>query len=93
VRCRSLVVVVNERLALSRSVVINTFRRENDRFWILTIHPTLNLFAAGHDNGMVVFKLERERPVYAVVGNLVYYVKDKYLRRLEISTSKDVPIM
>lgn len=28
-------------------VAINTFRRENDRFWILTIHPTLNLFAAG----------------------------------------------
>lgn len=42
---------------------------------------------------MIVFKLERERPVYAVVGNLVYYVKDKYLRRLEITTSKDVPLM
>lgn len=28
-------------------VAINTFRRENDRFWILTIHPNLNLFAAG----------------------------------------------
>jgi coatomer protein complex subunit alpha (xenin) len=74
-------------------VAINTFRRENDRFWILAIHPTLNLFAAGHDNGMIVFKLERERPVYAVVGNLVYYVKEKYLRRLEITTSKDVPLM
>jgi coatomer protein complex subunit alpha (xenin) len=47
----------------------------------------------GHDNGMIVFKLERERPVYAVVGNLVYYVKEKYLRRLEITTSKDVPLM
>jgi hypothetical protein len=28
-------------------VAVNTFRRENDRFWILAIHPTLNLFAAG----------------------------------------------
>ncbi|CAF4209674.1 unnamed protein product, partial [Adineta steineri] len=65
----------------------------NDRFWVLAIHPTLNLFAAGHDNGMIVFKLERERPVYAVVGNLIYYVKEKYLRRLEITTSKDVPLM
>jgi len=78
---------------MTKRVVINTFRRENDRFWILTVHPTLNLFAAGHDNGMIVFKLERERPVYAVVGNLVYYVKEKYLRRLEITTSKDVPLM
>lgn len=42
---------------------------------------------------MIVFKLERERPVYAVIGNLVYYVEDKYLRRLEIPTSKDIPLM
>jgi coatomer protein complex subunit alpha (xenin) len=42
---------------------------------------------------MIVFKLERERPVYAVVGNLLYYVKEKYLRRLEMTTSKDVPLM
>ncbi|CAF4227776.1 unnamed protein product, partial [Adineta steineri] len=78
---------------MTKRVAINTFRRENDRFWVLAIHPTLNLFAAGHDNGMIVFKLERERPVYAVVGNLIYYVKEKYLRRLEITTSKDVPLM
>ena len=42
---------------------------------------------------MIVFKLERERPVYAVVGNLLYYVKEKYLRRLEMTTSKDIPLM
>ncbi|CAF1023866.1 unnamed protein product [Didymodactylos carnosus] len=78
---------------MTKRVAINTFRRENDRFWVLAMHPTLNLFAAGHDNGMVVFKLERERPVYAVVGNIVYYVKDKHLRKLEIVTSKDVPLM
>lgn len=42
---------------------------------------------------MIVFKLERERPVYAVADNIVYYVKDKYLRKLEITTSKDVPLM
>ena len=28
-----------------------TFRRQNDRFWILDAHPTLNLLAAGHDTG------------------------------------------
>jgi len=26
---------------------LNTFRREHDRFWVLSAHPTLNLFAAG----------------------------------------------
>jgi hypothetical protein len=42
---------------------VQTFRRENDRFWILAAHTTQNLLAAGHDSGMIVFKLERERPV------------------------------
>jgi hypothetical protein len=27
---------------------IQTFRREHDRFWILTAHPEMNLFAAGN---------------------------------------------
>merc|ERR1719335_1207235 len=42
---------------------IHTFRRENDRFWIIASHPTSNLMAVGHDGGMVVFKLDRERPL------------------------------
>ena len=32
-------------------------------------------FLSGHDGGMIVFKLERERPPYAVHGNTLYYVK------------------
>ena len=28
---------------------LKTFRREHDRFWILTAHPEVNLLAAGHD--------------------------------------------
>jgi coatomer protein complex subunit alpha (xenin) len=50
-------------------------RRENDRFWILAAHPEHNLFAAGHDTGMIVFKLERERPAMSAHGNMLYYVK------------------
>ncbi|KFM76440.1 Coatomer subunit alpha, partial [Stegodyphus mimosarum] len=70
-----------------------TFRRENDRFWIMTAHPSLNLFAAGHDSGMIIFKLERERPSFAVHNNLLYYVKDRYLRRLDLNHSKDVCLL
>ena len=32
---------------MSKRTAVQTFRRENDRFWVLTAHPTLNLFAAG----------------------------------------------
>ena len=56
-------------------------------------HPTLNLFAAGHDGGMVIFKLERERPAHAMSGNILYYVKEKYLRKLDLTTSRDTAVM
>lgn len=59
----------------------------------MAAHPTLNMFAAGHDSGMIVYKLERERPAYAVHNNILYYVKDRYLRKLDFSTSKDNPLI
>ncbi|KAF4680391.1 hypothetical protein FOZ60_013580 [Perkinsus olseni] len=69
----------------TKRVAIHTFRRENDRFWILAVHPTNSLIAAGHDSGMVVFKLDRERPVFALgsgsghAGQSLYLAKDGYL--------------
>lgn len=47
----------------------------------------------GHDGGMIIFKLERERPAFAVHQNLLYYVKERYLRKLDFNTSKDVAVM
>nr|8ENY_A Chain A, Putative coatomer subunit alpha [Schizosaccharomyces pombe]8ENY_B Chain B, Putative coatomer subunit alpha [Schizosaccharomyces pombe]8ENY_C Chain C, Putative coatomer subunit alpha [Schizosaccharomyces pombe] len=43
---------------LNRRTAVQTFRRDNDRFWFITVHPKLNLFAAAHDSGVMVFKLE-----------------------------------
>ncbi|XP_010271512.1 PREDICTED: coatomer subunit alpha-1-like [Nelumbo nucifera] len=68
---------------------VQTFRREHDRFWILASHPEMNLLAAGHDSGMIVFKLERERPAFSVSGDHLYFVKDRFLRLYEFSTHKD----
>lgn len=42
---------------------------------------------------MVVFKLERERPAYGVHGNILYYVKDRFLRKLDFTTTKDTVVM
>jgi len=78
---------------MSKRTAVQTFRREHDRFWILTAHPEQNLFAAGHDSGLIVFKLERERPAYTVHGNICYYIKDKYLRSYEFTTNRDVPVV
>lgn len=78
---------------ISKRLGVQTFRRDADRYWILAAHPEQNLLAAGHDSGMTVFKLERERPAYDVVGNKCFYVKDRYLRQFELETSRDVPLV
>uniref|UniRef100_A0A7N0SZM6 Coatomer subunit alpha n=1 Tax=Kalanchoe fedtschenkoi TaxID=63787 RepID=A0A7N0SZM6_KALFE len=72
---------------------VQTFRREQDRFWVLAAHPEMNLLAAGHDSGMIVFKLERERPAFSVSGDSLFYVKDRFLRYFEFSTQKDTQVI
>jgi coatomer subunit alpha len=78
---------------VQKRMCIQTFRRETDRYWILAVHPDQSLIAAGHDNGMLVFKLERERPAYACAGNQLYYVKDRYLRRATLGAAADAPLI
>ncbi|KAK4053259.1 hypothetical protein OIO90_004033 [Microbotryomycetes sp. JL221] len=78
---------------MSKRTAVQTFRRENDRFWVLTAHPELNLFAAGHDSGLIVFKLDRERPAFSVHGNTLFYVRDKYVRAHDLTTGSDVSVI
>mmetsp|Transcript_20482 Transcript_20482/g.45185 ORF Transcript_20482/g.45185 Transcript_20482/m.45185 type:complete len:1235 (-) Transcript_20482:65-3769(-) len=63
---------------------IHTFRRENDRFWIITAHRTSNLIAVGHDAGMVVFKLDRERPLADCTGGSLYAVQDREVQVIDL---------
>lgn len=78
---------------MSKRTAVQTFRRENDRFWVLTAHPELNLFAAGHDTGLIVFKLDRERPAFNLHGNTLFYIRDKYVRVHDLSTGSDVSVI
>ncbi|CDR93919.1 WD domain, G-beta repeat domain containing protein, putative [Babesia bigemina] len=52
----------------------HTFMLEKDRFWIVQSAKDSNYIAAGHDSGLIVFKLFKERPIVTVVGNTLYYV-------------------
>ncbi|KAG8983255.1 hypothetical protein FRB90_006177, partial [Tulasnella sp. 427] len=78
---------------MSRRTAVQTFRREHDRFWVLTAHPELNLFAAGHDNGLIVFKLERERPAFALQNETLFYIRDKYVRQYDLNSGSDVGVL
>ena len=79
---------------LNKRTSVQTFKRENDRFWVMAAHPEINLFAAGHDNGIMVFKLERERPASAVYQNQLFYItKDKHVRSYDLSKNVESPSM
>ncbi|KAJ1558601.1 hypothetical protein HK096_009300, partial [Nowakowskiella sp. JEL0078] len=78
---------------MTKRTALQTFRREHDRFWIMGAHPELNLFAAGHDSGLIVFKLERERPPHAVFQNNLFYLRDKTIRVYDFTSGSDVGLV
>ena len=78
---------------MNKRVCLKTFRRDQDRFWILTAHPSRSLMAAGHDTGLLVFKLERERPAFDTYLGNVYRAKDGYLRMSNDRRNIDVQLV
>ena len=46
-----------------------------DLIIVIAVFVIVYFLNLGHDSGMVVFKLERERPAYTVYQNTLYYVK------------------
>ncbi|KAH6614710.1 coatomer WD associated region-domain-containing protein [Chaetomium sp. MPI-SDFR-AT-0129] len=79
---------------LNKRTAVHTFKRENDRFWVIAAHPEINLFAAGHDNGVMVFKLERERPASAVYQNSLFYItKDKCVKSYDFQKGVESPTL
>ncbi|KAM7196326.1 coatomer WD associated region domain containing protein [Rhypophila sp. PSN 637] len=79
---------------LNKRTAVNTFKRENDRFWVIAAHPEINLFAAGHDNGVMVFKLERERPASAVYQNTLFYItKEKHVKSYDFQKNTESPTL
>ena len=79
---------------MNKRTSVQSFKRENDRFWVIAAHPEINLFAAGHDNGVMVFKLERERPASSVYQNQLFYItKEKVVRSYDFSKNAESPAL
>lgn len=79
---------------IGKRACIHTFRREHDRFWVLAAHPEMNVFAAGHDSGLVVFKLEHERTPFALFGDSkVLYIRDKLVHLYDAKSQQDTSLL
>ncbi|VVB09774.1 unnamed protein product [Arabis nemorensis] len=96
---RDIIVSVSEDKSIrvwhaGKRTEIQTFQLNHDRFRILAVHPGMNLLAAGHDSGMIVFKLERERPAFSLSGgDSLFYVKDSFLRHYQFSSQEDSQVI
>lgn len=75
---------------LNKRSCLLTVRREADRFWTMAIHND-NEVAMGHDGGLVLYKLAKERTLATYVKDLdaIAYVKDRNLRLLRIDSQED----
>lgn len=79
---------------VSKRSLLHIYRREKDRFWTVNSHPKKAIFAAGHESGLIVFKLQRERPAYATSDDKnIYYIKEKYLNIANIQNSRDLSLL
>ena len=47
----------------------------------------------GHDSGLIVFKLERERPAYQIHQNQVFYIKDKIIHIHDLNSDADQEVL
>ncbi|EUD66335.1 coatomer protein complex, subunit alpha (xenin) [Plasmodium inui San Antonio 1] len=73
---------------ITKRACIHTFRRENDRFWILSFKRNSNLIASGHDSGMVIFKFEKEKCPFDKYGTLLLYVKEKRIYAYDVRSNR-----
>ncbi|KAL4879623.1 coatomer WD associated region-domain-containing protein [Aspergillus karnatakaensis] len=79
---------------LNKRTSVQSFKRDVDRFWVIAAHPEINLFAAGHDTGVMVFKLERERPASTVYQNQLFYItKEKHVKSFDFAKNVESPSM
>ncbi|KAH7599665.1 Trp-Asp (WD) repeats profile [Nakaseomyces glabratus] len=69
---------------LDKRTPVKQFKRENDRFWLIRSHPNMSLFGAAHDSGIMIFKLDRERPAATTYQNQLFFVnKEKQLQSFD----------
>lgn len=63
---------------LNKRTPIETFKRDNDRFWVLSVHPENLTFASGCDTGFLVFSLFKEGiPLALTDSNNLFYAHRK----------------
>jgi coatomer protein complex subunit alpha (xenin) len=73
--------------------IIDVVKRDCDRFWVIACHPNLNYYAAGHDSGLFIAKIESEKPGHVrISSNTVCYTSKHDLCLHDLSVGKSTPL-
>lgn len=67
-----------------RFVHLSKYKSEGNRFWCVAAHPVKPIFAAGHDNGLVIYSVTKNAPAYDTVDGNIYYYKENAIRAYNI---------
>lgn len=57
------------------------------------MHCIVLITRLGHDSGLIVFKLERERPAHQVYQNQLFYVKNKIVHVHDFASGADQELL
>ena len=68
--------------------IIQTYQREQDRYWSMAVSANKNIIAAGHDSGAQILKMGRERPAMGIKEPYLYFVKGNSLHIYEFNQDK-----
>ena len=73
---------------LTRKVKVEKIIQDNSRFWMLSAHPSIFLFAAGSDTGLTVFKMESTRIAAASLPHNVLFIMNNCIRLWKHGTTE-----
>jgi coatomer protein complex subunit alpha (xenin) len=75
-----------------RFVHLGKYRRQDDRFWVVAAHPKWPIFAAGHDTGLSVLRLMRQRPAFDVAGGSIFYYCENAIHKYSVEQQTDAVV-
>jgi len=73
---------------MEKRTLVDTIKKENERFWILAAHPNINILGAGSDGGSLFFNLNRERIHHVVHNNSVFFIHKNQLKQQNLLTQQ-----
>jgi len=77
----------------SRRTLLEVFKRENERFWAVAVHPEKYIFASGADNGLFIISLFRERiPSVIADNNNLFFSDRKSIKQYNFPSKNELTI-